>query len=66
MFQPRLGTFTTLQNKNEDTDLRQLIKTHLNRKDYLEAFNLAGNLINSQMKPKGLVLEIFFSLKRHV
>jgi len=64
--QPRLGTFTTLQNKNEETDLRQLIKTHLNRKDYLEAFNLAGNVINSQMKPKdpfyvAHILDVWFS-----
>ena len=52
-FQPRLATFTSFQGQNDGTDLRELIKTQLAKKDYLEAFNLAGNVINSEAKSKG-------------
>ena len=59
--QPRLATFTTFQAQNDETDPRDLIKSYLKKDDFLEAFNLAGNLINNEVKDKGTIFRLFFT-----
>ena len=54
IIQPRLATFTSLQG-NLETDPKEQLRDLIRKSYFIEAFNLAGSIINHQIKDPGNV-----------
>ena len=52
IIQPRLATFTSLQG-NLETDPKEQLRDLIRKSYFIEAFNLAGSIINHQIKDPG-------------
>ena len=52
IIQPRLATFTSLQG-NLETDPKEQLRDLIRKSYFVEAFNLAGSIINHQIKDPG-------------
>ena len=52
IIQPRLATFTSLQG-NLETDPKEQLRDLIRKSYFIEAFNLAGSIINHQINDPG-------------
>ena len=57
IIQPRLATFTSLQG-NLETDPKEQLRDLIRKSYFVEAFNLAGSIINHQIKDPGEYFDI--------
>ena len=57
IIQPRLATFTSLQG-NLETDPKEQLRDLIRKSYFIEAFNLAGSIINHQIKDPGNIQNI--------
>ena len=59
IIQPRLATFTSLQG-NLETDPKEQLRDLIRKSYFVEAFNLAGSIINHQIKDPGKYFDMPF------